>query len=72
MPCFVYRNESVQQPENKFLKVVLKGEGNNKYGVGTKVTVHYNNTIAYQKAISSIYQTGNSNFCFSDLLNYLL
>ena len=26
MPCFVYRNESVQQhPENKFLKVTLTG-----------------------------------------------
>ena len=50
MPCFVYRNESVQQhPENKFLKVTLQGEGKNKFGIGTKVTVHYNNTIAYQE-----------------------
>ncbi|MEO6546439.1 MAG: VCBS repeat-containing protein, partial [Ferruginibacter sp.] len=32
MPCFVYRNESVQQhPENKFLKVTLHGEGKNKF-----------------------------------------
>src|SRR5688572_24207884 len=50
MPCFVYRNESVQQhPENKFLKVTLQGEGKNKSGIGAKVTVHYNNTIAYQE-----------------------
>jgi hypothetical protein len=43
MPCFVYRNESVQQhPENKFLKLTLQGEGKNKFGIGTKVTVHYN------------------------------
>jgi len=50
MPAFVYRNESVQQhPENKFLKVILEGEGKNRYGIGTKVTVHYNNTIAYQE-----------------------
>ena len=50
MPCFVYRNESVQQhPENKFLQVTLQGEGNNKFGIGTKVTVHYNGTIAYQE-----------------------
>ena len=50
MPCFVYRNESVQQhPENKFLKVTLQGEGKNKFGIGAKVTVHYNNTIAYQE-----------------------
>ena len=50
MPCFVYRNESVQQhPENKFLRVVLQGEGKNKYGLGAKVTVHYNHMIAYQE-----------------------
>jgi hypothetical protein len=50
MPCFVYRNESVQQhPENKFLKVTLQGEGKNKFGIGAKVTVYYNNTIAYQE-----------------------
>ncbi|HEY6978476.1 MAG TPA: FG-GAP-like repeat-containing protein, partial [Chitinophagaceae bacterium] len=50
MPCFIYRNETVQQhPENKFLKVMLQGEGKNKFGIGTKVTVHYNNTIAYQE-----------------------
>jgi hypothetical protein len=50
MPCFVYRNESVQQhPEHKFLRVVLQGEGKNKYGLGAKVTVHYNHTIAYQE-----------------------
>ncbi len=50
MPCFIYRNESVQQhPENKFLKVSLQGEGKNRFGIGAKVTVHYNNTIAYQE-----------------------
>jgi len=50
MPCFVYRNESVEQhPENKFLKVTLSGEGGNRYGVGAKVTVHYNNRISYQE-----------------------
>ena len=50
MPCFVYQNQSVQQhPENKFLKVTLQGEGKNKFGIGAKVTVHYNNTIAYQE-----------------------
>src|SRR5687768_520767 len=50
MPCFVYRNESIQQyPENKFLKVSLKGEGKNTFGIGGKVTVYYNNTLAYQE-----------------------
>ena len=50
MPAFVYRNESIQQhPENKFLKVILEGEGKNRFGIGTQVTVHYNNTISYQE-----------------------
>ena len=50
MPCFVYRNNQQQQhPENKFLQVTLDGEGKNKFGIGAKVTVHYNNTIAVQE-----------------------
>ena len=50
MPCYVYRNETMQQhPENKFLKVSLDGQGNNRSGIGAKVTVCYNHTIAYQE-----------------------
>ena len=50
MPCFVYRNEAVQQhPENRFLKVTLEGEGKNRFGTGSKVTVWYNRTEAYQE-----------------------
>ncbi|MEO7768199.1 MAG: VCBS repeat-containing protein, partial [Ferruginibacter sp.] len=50
MPAFVYRNQSIQlHPENKFLKVTLEGAGKNRFGIGAQVTVHYNNTIAYQE-----------------------
>lgn len=50
MPCFVYRNESRQQhPENKYISIVLEGEGNNKFGLGTVVTVYYKNTLASQE-----------------------
>ncbi|WP_225975333.1 VCBS repeat-containing protein [Panacibacter ginsenosidivorans] len=50
MPCFIYRNEAVQQhPENKFLQIKLEGDGSNTFGIGAKVTVHYNNTMAYQE-----------------------
>ncbi|GAA0543755.1 VCBS repeat-containing protein [Chitinophaga japonensis] len=50
MPCFIYRNESAQlHPENRFLQVSLQGEGKNTAGIGTKVTVRYNNTLAYQE-----------------------
>jgi hypothetical protein len=52
MPAFVYRNQSIQQhPENKFVKVILQGEGSNRFGIGSKVTVHYNHTISYQEAM---------------------
>jgi hypothetical protein len=38
-----------QHPQNKFLKVSLKGEGKNRYGLGSKVTLYYNNTLSYQE-----------------------
>ncbi len=50
MPCFVYRNQSRQQhPENGYVKVSLQGEGKNRFGIGAKVTVYYNHTLAYQE-----------------------
>jgi hypothetical protein len=48
--CFIYRNNSVAlHPENKFLKVILKGEGKNRFGIGARVTVYYNHTMACQE-----------------------
>jgi len=50
MPCFIYRNETMQQyPGHAFLKVSLDGQGNNRFGIGANVTVYYNNTIACQE-----------------------
>ena len=50
MPAFVYRNQSMEQhPENKYLKVVLEGEGMNRYGIGAKVTLYYNHRLSYQE-----------------------
>jgi len=50
MPAFVYRNQSVElHPENKFVKVTLEGEGKNRYGIGSKVTVYYDGKISYQE-----------------------
>ena len=49
-PAFVYRNRSRElHPENKFVKVILVGEGKNRFGIGTKVTVYYNHTLSYQE-----------------------
>jgi hypothetical protein len=36
MPCFVYRNESVQQHPRINSSGTLQGEGKNKFGIGTK------------------------------------
>ena len=50
MPAFVYRNQSRQlHPENSYLKVTPVGEGNNKFGIGARVTVYYNGRISYQE-----------------------
>ena len=50
MPAFVYRNNSVQlHPENKWLKLVLQGEGINHFAIGAKATVYYDHTLAYQE-----------------------
>jgi len=50
MPAFIYRNNSVEQhPENKYIKLILKGEGKNRFGIGAKATVYYNHTISYQE-----------------------
>jgi hypothetical protein len=36
-------------PENKFVKVELEGEGKNRYGIGSKVTVYYDGKLSYQE-----------------------
>lgn len=44
----VYRNNSDQLlPDNRYLKIILKGEGKNTFGIGTKVTAYYNNTLSF-------------------------
>jgi enediyne biosynthesis protein E4 len=50
MACFIYRNETTTRyPRHKYLKVSLKGEGKNRYGLGSKVTIYYNGTLSYQE-----------------------
>ena len=49
MPCFVYRNESRSAaPGEQVFKSELRGR-QKRFGIGAKVTVHYNHTIAYQE-----------------------
>lgn len=50
MPASVYRNNANElHPENKFLKVTLKGENKNPFGLDAKVTVYYNHTLDYEE-----------------------
>ena len=54
MPPFIYRNNSRKlYPGNTFLKVILQGEGKNRFGIGAQVTVYYNHTLSYQEQMPS-------------------
>ncbi len=39
MTCFIYRNNTVQQTTNNYLKIKLKGPEKNQFGIGAKVIV---------------------------------
>jgi len=39
MECFIYRNNSVEKKQNKFLKVQFKGPEGNAQGIGAKVII---------------------------------
>lgn len=46
----VYRNNAETVfPKNQYLKVVLEGEGLNRYGLGAKVTVFHDGELNYQE-----------------------
>ena len=50
LPASIYRNNATDvYPDNKFLKVILKGERRNPFGIGAKVTLYYNHGINYQE-----------------------
>ena len=38
-PCFVYKNKTNEKTGNHYLKVRLKGEGKNTFGIGSVVNV---------------------------------
>lgn len=48
--AFVYRNNSNEQFKNNYLTVHLKGEGKNRFGVGTKLKVYFNGKTAFKEA----------------------
>lgn len=50
-PLFVYRNESVQQLKNHFIKVILKGKAPNTFGLGAKVKVFSGGEVHYTEQL---------------------
>jgi enediyne biosynthesis protein E4 len=50
-PVFVYQNNSNKNKQNKFVRVQLKGEGQNKFAVGTVVKLFSGTEILRQELI---------------------
>lgn len=40
MPCFVYKNRSNEKKDFNYLKVQLKGDGMNTFGIGAEVSIY--------------------------------
>ena len=53
MPAFVYQNNSEKKKENHFIKVKLKGDNQNKFGVGSVVELFSGKEIIKQELIPS-------------------
>ncbi|HEA21695.1 MAG TPA: RNA-binding protein [Pricia antarctica] len=51
--AFIYRNNSEKFNQNKFLRIQLKGDDKNTFGIGSKVTVHSGGQILVQELIPS-------------------
>ncbi len=44
-PAAVYRNHTRERTGAHYLRVVLEGEGMNRWGIGARVTVHYGDSL---------------------------
>ncbi|HET8736322.1 MAG TPA: VCBS repeat-containing protein [Pricia sp.] len=51
--AFVYRNNSEKLTDNNFLRIQLKGDSNNTYGIGSKVTLNVGDRIITQEMMPS-------------------
>ncbi|WP_020530255.1 VCBS repeat-containing protein [Flexithrix dorotheae] len=65
--AFVYQNKTIETSESHYLKIKLKGEGKNTFGLGAKVTIYSNGqqqyleqmpTRGYQSSVSPVLHFG--------------
>jgi hypothetical protein len=52
-PCFVYENRTNEKTGNHYLKVRLKGEGGNTFGIGSVVNVYFDRQVHRRELIPS-------------------
>ncbi|MCU0341078.1 MAG: VCBS repeat-containing protein, partial [Spirosomaceae bacterium] len=46
-PAFIYQNEAQQTRKNHYLKISLKGQGANTFGIGAKIWAYQNGQVQY-------------------------
>ncbi|HEX9510579.1 MAG TPA: VCBS repeat-containing protein [Puia sp.] len=47
--AFIYKNNSNELFKNNYISLKLKGEGMNRFGIGAKVKIYFNNQIAFKE-----------------------
>ncbi|HEX6135866.1 MAG TPA: VCBS repeat-containing protein [Longimicrobiales bacterium] len=52
-PASIYRNNARTLGDNRYLQVVLEGEGRNRFGVGARVTLHADGGLFFQELMPS-------------------
>ncbi|MFC0182250.1 Repeat domain-containing protein [Pseudarcicella hirudinis] len=73
--AFVYKNNSNEISHHNYLRVKLKGEGNNKFGIGAKVSVFCKGSLqtqeqlmsrGFQSSVSPVLHFGLANYTKAD------
>jgi hypothetical protein len=63
MEAFVYRNTASEKLKNSFLKVALKGTGQNTFGFGARVTIYIQGKSRYcNKCLAGVLRVQLSRF----------
>ncbi len=50
-PAFIYRNQTSEQQQQNYIGILLKGDGKNRFAVGSKITVYSNGELLYREVI---------------------